>query len=387
MKETNTNLRMVGNNEVDPKQQQNQPDLERPRNHLELEQLVFHARSIAERRWTYWMKKGVKALSFYLDLHPAAWKVASGEAAILFYHKVERRALDVWGEPVLDVHEFEQHVAFLTRKYRPVSMSELIAGLRGQTRLPDRAVALTFDDGYRNNLHLVAPILARYGVPAMLFITTGLIDTDQWMWAYELEEIFSRFSPEEIRRACGDPVIARLCALDLAPRALMLACVEYLKGRPHSVMLDIVERLRASFLLPVNDENRFLSWDEVRELRSQGFEIGAHTVTHPILTQLPLAEVEQELRACRDTLEAELGVPPTVFSYPNGTTSPEVSALVGRYFEAAVTTRSGFCSRMNGLLELPRIGAPVHVSDLAFELAWNYFRFQGTRPGLVHREQ
>ncbi|WP_158501735.1 polysaccharide deacetylase family protein [Vitiosangium sp. GDMCC 1.1324] len=382
MKEAHTHVPVAGNERLELKRQRNQLDLRLPRNPIDLDRLVLRARSLTERRWTYRMKQGVKALSFYLGLHPASWKLGAGEAAVLFYHKVERRPLDVWGEPVLDVHEFERHVAYLAREYRPVSMSELIAGLRGQTRLPHRAVVLTFDDGYRNNLYLVAPILARYGVPAMLFVTTGLIGGNQWMWAYELEELFSRFAPEEIRQACGDPVVARLCALGLEPRALMMACVEHLKDLPHPVMLALVERLRSAFPLPVNDENRFLSWNEVRELRRQGFEIGAHTETHPILTRLPLEEVERELLACRDTLEAELGIRPTVFSYPNGATNPEVSALVGRYFEAAVTTRTGFCSRAHALLELPRIGAPVHVSELAFELAWNYFRLEGARPGL-----
>ncbi|MCY1077358.1 polysaccharide deacetylase family protein [Archangium lansingense] len=278
--------------------------------------------------------------------------------------------MGVWGEPVLDVHEFERHVTFLAREYQPVHLSELVAGLEGQTRLPRRAVALTFDDGYRNNLYLVAPILARHGIPATIFITTGLIGTDGWMWGYELEEIFSRHPPEQVCHASGDLAIIRMGSLGLSPRVLTSACVEYLKDLPHASMLDIVERLRARFPVPVNDENRFLSWDEVRELASQGFELGAHTRSHPILTRLPLAEVDRELRASRDMLEKKLGVRPRLFSYPNGATSPEVTALVSRYFQAAVTTRSGLCTRESGLLKLPRIGAPVPVSELAFELVW-----------------
>ncbi|WNG32421.1 polysaccharide deacetylase family protein [Archangium violaceum] len=347
----------------------NQVDLTRQRNQVDLERVVLRARIGTEPRWTSWVAKGVKALSYALGLHLASRPVGEDPAAILFYHKVQRRPVGVWGEPVLDVREFERHVSFLAREYRPVLLSELVAGLSGRAGLPPRAVALTFDDGYRNNLYLVAPVLARYGVPATFFITTGLVGTDRWMWAYELEELFSRHPPDQVCRACGDPAIARLGALGLSPRVLMMACVEYLKELPHEMMLDIVERLRAAFPLPVNDENRFLSWDEVRELSRQGFEIGAHTHSHPILTRLPLEEVERELRSCRDTLEEQLGVRPTLFSYPNGATNAEVTALASRYFEAAVTTRAGFCSPASGLLELPRIGAPVPVSELAFELS------------------
>lgn len=356
-----------------------QVDLARSRNQVDLERMVLRARIDTEPRWTSWVAKGVKALSYNLRLHLASRPMRERHAAILFYHKVQRRPVGIWGEPVLDVRQFERHVAFLAREYRPVLLSELVAGLSGRARLPLKAVALTFDDGYRNNLYLVAPILSRYGVPATFFVTTGLIGTDGWMWAYELEELFSRYPPEQMCRACGDPAITRLGSLGLSPRVLMMACVEYLKELPHENMLDIVGRLRAAFPIPVNDENRFLSWGEVRELSRQGFEIGAHTESHPILTRIPLAEVERELRACRDTLEEKLGVRPTLFSYPNGATNPAVTALASRYFEAAVTTRSGLCSPESGLLELPRIGAPVPVSEVAFELTWNYLRMHESR--------
>ncbi|WP_257453528.1 polysaccharide deacetylase family protein [Archangium lipolyticum] len=364
-----------------PLVRRNQVALERPRNQVDLERLVLRARSGIEQRWTSWLARGVKTLSFYGGFSVSR-PLGEGEALILFYHKVQRRPVGVWGEPVLDVREFERHALFLAREYQPVPLSELVAGLAGRARLPRRALALTFDDGYRNNLYLVAPILARHGIPATVFVTTGLIGTSGWMWAYELEELFSRYPADQVCRASGDPAILRLGSLGLSPRVLMMACVEYLKELPHAMMLGIVERVRAAFPVPVNDENRFLSWDEVRELSRQGFEIGAHTEKHPILTRLPLAEVERELVACRDTLEEKLGVRPTLFSYPNGATDPGVTELVGRYFEAAVTTRSGICSRASGLLELPRIGAPVSVSELAFELTWNALRPEVARPVL-----
>ncbi|PTL77801.1 polysaccharide deacetylase family protein [Vitiosangium sp. GDMCC 1.1324] len=374
MKLVNTFVALDGRNEV---------DLERPRNLVDLDRVVSRARSGTEPRWTSRVAKGVKALSYSVGLHLASRPMAEGNAAILFYHKVQRRQVGVWGEPVLDVREFERHVIFLAREYQPVLLSELVAGLSGRARLPRRAVALTFDDGYRNNLHLVAPILARHGVPATFFVTTGLIGTEGWMWAYELEDLFSRYPPEQVCRASGDPAIMRLGLLGLSPRVLMMACVEYLKELPHGVMLDVVERLRVAFPIPVDDENRFLSWDEVRELSHHGFEIGAHTRNHSILTRLSLDEVDRELRACRDTLEEELGVRPMLFAYPNGATNPAVTALASRYFEAAVTTQSGLCSPASGLLELPRIGAPVQVSELAFELTWRYLRTQASRFALA----
>jgi peptidoglycan/xylan/chitin deacetylase (PgdA/CDA1 family) len=335
----------------------------------DIQQLVSRARNLVEPNLVSRFARGVKALTFHAGLHPAFGQPTRGDAVILYYHKVQRHPVGVWGEPVLDVHEFERQVAWLDREYRPISLSELVAGLQGRARLPSRAVALTFDDGYRNNLVLAAPVLARQGVPATFFLTTGLVGTDRWMWAYELEELFFRRSPQEVRQACGEPVIARLCSLGLPRRVLMMACVEHLKSLPDVWLREVVERLRAAFPMRVNEENRFLSWEEARELARLGFEIGAHTVNHPILLRLPLEEAEREMRASRETLEEKLGVRVAHFSYPNGDTSPELMALAGRCFEAAVTTEQRVCSRADGLLALPRLCAPLSVSELSFMLS------------------
>jgi peptidoglycan/xylan/chitin deacetylase (PgdA/CDA1 family) len=281
---------------------------------------------------------------------------------------VQRRPAGLWGERVLDAEEFEQHIAFLAREYEPMPLSTLLEGLRGNAPLPPRAVALTFDDGYRNNLLVAAPILRRYRVPATLFVATGLIGTNQWMWAYELEHMFARYSLARLRECAQHPVIGHLCSQDLGKRVAMMACVEYLKLAPGE-MLELMERLRR--LLPVeqDEENRFLSWDEVRELRNEyGIEIGAHSETHGILVRMSPEEVERELRVCRDTLERELGARPTLFAYPNGDTNPTVTELAGRYYSAAFTTCPSVCTPLLSPLELPRLAAPERVSELAFQL-------------------
>lgn len=330
--------------------------------------LVTRARAARGNQLKSLVSQGLKNLSYHVGLYPVLQRFGTREPAILFYHKVQRRPVGGWGEPVLAVEDFERHVAFLAREYRPLHLSELVAGLQGRVRLPERAVALTFDDGYRNNLYLAAPILRHYRVPATLFVSTGLVGTPRWMWAYELEHMFLRYPLEQIRTSAQHPMLNRLCSLGMSHQETWMACVEYLKSLPHGELLEVLEQLRERLPVELDEENRFLSWDEVRRLRDYGFEIGAHTESHPILPRLPLAEVERELSACRETLERELGTRPTLFAYPNGDTTPEITRLVGRYFEAAVTTRPGLCTATSPLLELPRIGAPNSVGDLAFQL-------------------
>jgi len=343
---------------------------------FDLNRLLSRARNVTRQSLSSLVVQGLKEFSYLAGLYPRLQQPGAMWPSVLFYHKVQRRPAGLWGERVLDAEEFERHVQFLARDYHPVRLSELLAGLRGQAPLPPRPVAITFDDGYRNNLLVAAPILRRYRVPAALFVATGLVGTSQWMWAYELEHMFSRYPLERIRECAGHRTIAHLCSLGLDKRVAMMACVEYLKLASPSELNDVVGRLRERLPVEQDEENQFLSWDEVRRLRDDfGFEIGAHSETHGILVRMCPEEVERELCVCRDTLELELGRRPTLFAYPNGDTNAEVTEQVGRYFTAAFTTCPGPCTPLLSPLELPRIAAPERVSELAFRLT-----LQGLQP-------
>lgn len=320
-------------------------------------------------------------LGHRVGLSPAIDRLSSSSVVVLLYHKVQRRPTGLWGEPVLSVAEFDQHLTHLARHHTLVPLAQVVKWLAGEASLPDRAVAITFDDGYRNNLLLAAPVLRRHRAPATFFVSTGLIGTDRWMWAYELEEMFLRFSLPELGRAFGHPMMADLCGRGLPREVLLSACVDFLKTLEPREVEQLMERLRRAAPVEVDDENRFLSWEEVRALHAMGFDIGGHGVTHSILVRQSLADAEAEVAGCKEALERELGRRPTLFAYPNGDTNARVSAMVGRHFSAAVTTVPSVCSRRNHLLELPRVCAPVTVAELSFELTRHFFR--DTRAGFA----
>ncbi len=331
-------------------------------------QYISLARNVMKRSLSSWFGQGIKAFSYYTRWYPLGAPSGASGPIILFYHKIQRRPAGLWGEPVVDAHAFRQHIAFLAREYLPIPLSELVVAMQEKVPLPERTVAITFDDGYQNNFLMAAPILRQYRVPATLFISTGLVGTNRWMWAYELEKIFRIHPLEEISASARHPAIKQICEQSLSRRVALVACVEYLKSIPHPQLLEVMGRIRDKFPMAPDEDNRFLSWSEVRQLRNYGFEFGAHTESHPILLRQRLEDVERELVASRDMLERRLGERPKLFAYPNGDTNSAVTELVGRYFEAAVTTHPGICSPSSNLLELPRVGAPNSVSDLAFQL-------------------
>src|SRR5512140_1129889 len=120
--------------------------------HATTERFVSRARNVMRRSLGSMVSQGLKTLSYHAGLYPILQQPGGIQPAILFYHKVQRRSVSIWGDPVLGMEQFEEHVSFLVRQYQPISLSELVAGLQRKAPIPDRAIVLTFDDGYRNNL-------------------------------------------------------------------------------------------------------------------------------------------------------------------------------------------------------------------------------------------
>ncbi len=336
---------------------------------VEIERFVQRARASTRFGLGPWVRRQVKNAVHRANVEATFDRIAGGKIVVLLYHKVQRRPMGLWGEPVLGVQEFERQMAFLASRYAPVSLDRAVRALRGEATLPPRAVAVTFDDGYRNNLVLAAPVLARHRIPATLFAVSGLVGTDRWMWPYELEEMFLLNPASRIAAVAGEPVIERICAAGLSQREAMFAAVDYLKQVGDAAMQRVMARLRAAMPVEVDDENRYLSWDEVRELAAYGIDVGAHTVTHPVLPLEPATSVERELVHCAEVLEREVGRRPAHFAYPYGSTCPAVTALTARNYEAAFTTVPGPCKNREALHELPRVCAPATVEELSFELA------------------
>ncbi|HEY3447783.1 MAG TPA: polysaccharide deacetylase family protein [Myxococcales bacterium] len=314
------------------------------------------------------VKGWVKWLLFQTGAHRALERRPRGPCGyVITYHKVEHRPAGPFGMLALDVPAFTEHVEFLAHNYEVVPLSVLTRGLKSG-RLPSRAVSLTFDDGYRNNLVLAWPVLHRYHVPATVFVTAGLIGTRRWMWTNELIEMALRYGMTPVGAASGDSLLSALLQAEIPPWMRAEASIEYLLRLGAERREAILGRLRARYPVEPDDENRFLSWEEVRALKAGGIEIGSHTMTHPVLPDLDGEQVERELEASRSEIAAQVGEAPRLFCYPHGVFSPPVKALTGRYYEAAVSTIPGENTPTTDPLELRRVAA-YSVDDLAFQLA------------------
>ena len=267
---------------------------------------------------------------------------------------------------------FAARMAHIARHYKVLTVEELSARLRDGTA-PRNALAITFDDGYRDNLTHAAPILRSLGLPATIFVVTGHIDSPHALWFDRLALAFKSATARQVELMDGRvfplaTVTGRLAALDAA-RA-------HLKQVPDDERSPSLEHLiQALKPTPERPKRLMLSWDEVVALRGLGFTIGAHTITHPIMSRLTPSQVRSEVHGSKATIEKALGSPVQAFAYPNGQPEDYNEAVTDVVREAgftcAVTTNRGLNDADTPVLELRR-GGPweEHVPTYALKLAY-----------------
>lgn len=279
---------------------------------------------------------------------------SSARLSIFIFHRV-LPALDplLPGDP--DVARFERIVRFVTSAFRVLSLSEAVHGLR-RGDLPRGSACITFDDGYADNHTCAAPILRRHGARATFFISTSFIDGGR-MWNDTVIEAVRALPVGALDWSdLGlEPVVLGEAPSRVAAYQRML---ESLKYRPSQERGEVVREMAQRAGLSARC-SLMMTREQLRDLLAQGMELGAHTLTHPILSRLDTAAARHEIAGSREILAGWLGEAPLFFAYPNGRPGldfgPRDVALVREAgFLAAVTTAAGHARVGDDLLQLPR---------------------------------
>jgi len=314
---------------------------------------------------------------------------ARSAPVILAYHRIATPAVDPWRLAVSPA-QFRAHLAFLTRHRRPMAMKEFISRLKARD-LPPEAVALTFDDGYRDNLLNAKPLLLEYAVPATICLATGYISKRHEFWWDELARLtLGHRDGAKSKIHLGDDVVE----VTFAPMPMEgpevdpwqdSDPVESGRARAYfelwSKLRDLSWEKRETSLATirealesgtVDDESGPVDESDIVELAAQDLiEIGAHSVTHPRLTTLTPEEQKREICESKEVCERLSGQPVLGFAYPHGDFDPTTQDLVRRAgFHWACTTHSA-CVDVEcfDLFALPRVQA-VNRPDMPSTLRY-----------------
>ena len=296
---------------------------------------------------------------------------------ILAYHRVR----DVEDAGVFDFdlnlisaspEQFREQMLLVRRHYDPMSFHDLIAAINTGRPLPAQPLIVTFDDGYEDNYSVAFPILRELGVPATFFVSTGHIDNGapyvyDWLvhslcrtTAARLDVVelgIDQALPAELagRRELADELLFGLKALD--------ACTQ----------TAIISRLENAWNMPqprTHAECRPMTWDQLREMRAAGMEIGSHGVSHRILAKLQPHEMVAEIRDSKQSLEHELGVPAEVISYPVGGSGAYDEAVIAAAKDAGYRMACNYLTGVNRIPSMPYHALRrLHV-EREMDLAW-----------------
>ena len=334
------------------------------------------------------------------NVRSLARRALVARAMILIYHRVTPLDFDPeWLAVTPD--RFGEQMDVLRRHYHVLSLSELHACVE-KGNVPRKAVALTFDDGYADNLLSARPVLERYDVPATVFVTTGKLEQKSEFWWDELGSLLletpklpdilslevngrhyswslcdegdaSALVPDTESRNWN--AIAR-DASDAAPEGLpRVGRDRTTPRRRHAGIGDVAACQWAGTDRKVRDTHRALRPEEVVSLNAGGLvEIGAHTVTHPVLSAHAPDAQEREIRLSKRRLEDILARPVGLFAYPFGERAdytPETVEIVREAgFSCACSNFEGWVRRGTSEHELPRyVARDWNGEEFARELA------------------
>ena len=294
---------------------------------------------------------------------PLALAYWSGVAGQRLRETMSPRILMWHGLPSRCAPQFERELRFLRRNFEVVSLADLVEALDEGPETLAGKVALTFDDGLRNNVTVAYPILKRLGLPATFFVCSELAETGRWLWNHDVRQRLKRLDA---------PALARFARSLGQSDAEIEALIGWMKGLPLAERGRAEAQARAATprFAPTPEEHEdfdVAGWADLRSLDPLTITIGSHTLTHPILPSLPAEDLQREVGESRRQLEDRLQRPVELFAYPNGDLNAAVRACVRRHYRGAVTSVSSEVKSGCDPHLLPREATPPG----ALRLAWS----------------
>jgi len=310
--------------------------------------------------------------------------VANRAAILCFHNVVDHRPDSEVERDVLHVNQFRRLLRILRRSFNVISLAELVAAIRNNCCLPPRAIAITFDDGYATNHTVAAPVLADLCMPWSAFLPAKLIDTAGRQWIDDLYMLISRGSVKRLALSWNSqPLTFDLHTRQQRDQAIF-TIREACRYLPESIRQ---QRLQPIFDQYAGDElkslrERFasfapLTWDQARQLKAAGVDVGSHGLSHIALGPQPPEVVRHELTTARALLQQHLGDHSPHFSYPYGrqvSFSPETERqLIEMGYHCALTLeQNAIDCRCQNLMQLPRLTVTPLIGRVLLGL-WQRF--------------
>lgn len=302
-------------------------------------------------------------------------------ATVLFYHGVVDRIINsTVQETHISLAAFERHMNYVKKNYEVITIDYLYECITNGNNVDSSQVVLTFDDGYKNNYQIVAPLLRSLDMPFSVFISTRHINNsgDFRLPYYYVQTAISYTEDNSVDLQS----IGR--SFDIRNKELRISVIkkvlEILKTTPQNLADRIVEDIirllpddRWSELNDLFSSDKLMSWGEVKELHESGVTVGSHCHDHAILhSKQSKDEIDTQLRTSKDLIEKYLGVC-RYFAYPNGRMSDISlhaleSVMRNKYLLGFTTVTGEIVKGKCHPLLLPRVFPRIEIDSFKYAL-------------------
>jgi peptidoglycan/xylan/chitin deacetylase (PgdA/CDA1 family) len=272
--------------------------------------------------------------------------------------------------------EFDMQMRALRALANPVSLDTIADAVTHGGTLPQRAVAVTFDDGFRDTFEVAFPILQKHAVPATVFVSTDHVESNEPYWFEITAHLMLRVPPRSI--VCDECPQGLPAGDDLAARRASIGTLHgVLKTCANARRRALVEEWRARFAhfidAQADDLARPISKPQILEMSRNGIAFGSHTVSHPNLALASTEVIERELRESKTYLERLLGRSVRALAYPFGTPDTYDARVLATARACGYELAASFRQGINWLgaleaMELRRIGLGPGVTAAQFRV-------------------
>ena len=289
---------------------------------------------------------------------------------ILCYHRVGTEGVPLFSR--LEPKVFEAQMRYVKKNYRVVPLRQLCRELQDGRRV-EPTLAITFDDGYRGLYSYAFPLLQKYQIPATIYLIGRCMETGEVPW-YDRIFLGLESAPGPSVEVNLDGPRRFTFSTSCARGAAAWEIVRHLRTIPDIRRREWCAAFERQIRLPQEElEGRMLDWQQVRTMHHAGVSFGAHTMSHPVLSQLDLPALEEELVQSKRLLEGGLDAPIEDFAYPFG--HPEDRSLAAEKFLencgycSAVTTTYGFNTTGTSRFRLRRMQIEGDQPSVEFALS------------------
>jgi CelD/BcsL family acetyltransferase involved in cellulose biosynthesis/peptidoglycan/xylan/chitin deacetylase (PgdA/CDA1 family) len=316
-------------------------------------------------------------------VYPFVKKRTTQDNQILIYHRVNNNNDPFF--PSIPVEAFERQVRYLAKNFDIVSLEDLL-NMSTERRREGNAIAITFDDGYRDNHSDAFPILRQFSIPAAVFLTADCVDRGDAPWFDKVSLAVKK--TQQLYLDCHFATAKRYSLRSSSEKLTALnEILAGLRSLQDTRRLKEIERMKEKLKMEDNGElsDLMLTWEHIREMQRSDISFGSHTLTHPVLSKLSAERAEEEIYQSKKIIEERLGTPVNLFAYPFGKRH-DFTAETKMMIKAA-----GYCCALTTIFGTNRInqdpfewkrGGPWETHLPLFGLKMHWYRYASSQSTL-----